>query len=74
MEGLSLDLTQAAKSSEARRYLEFVISGLFKMKIGWLDNVNLEQEMKNISCGDNWVLLVVAWLVLRRVDNEEISY
>ena len=34
MEGLSLDLTQAAKSSEARRYLEFVISGLFKKKIG----------------------------------------
>ena len=51
MEGLSLDLTQAAKSSEARRYLGFVISGLFKMKIGRLDNVNLEQEMKNLACG-----------------------
>ena len=34
MEGLYLDLTQAAKSSEARRYLKFVIVGLFKMKIG----------------------------------------
>ena len=27
MEGLSIDLTQATKSSEARRYLEFVILG-----------------------------------------------
>ena len=27
MEGLSLDLTQAAQSSEVRRYLEFVNSG-----------------------------------------------
>ena len=26
-EGLFLDLTQAAKSNEVRRYLEFVISG-----------------------------------------------
>ena len=34
MEKLSLDLTQADKSSEVRRYLEFIISGLFKMKIG----------------------------------------
>ena len=34
MEGFSLDLTQAVKSSEARRYLEFVILGWFKMKIG----------------------------------------
>ena len=27
MEGLSLDLTEAAKSSEAKSYLEFVILG-----------------------------------------------
>ena len=68
------DLTQAGKSSEVRRYLEFVISGWVKMKIGWLNNVNLEQEMKDLACGDHWILPVVAWLVLRRVDNEEISY
>ena len=74
MEGLSLDLTEAAKSSEAKSYLEFVILGWFKMKIGWLDNLKLEQEMKNPVCGDHWILLVVAWLVLRRVENEEISY
>ena len=71
---LSLDLTQAAKSIEVRRYLEFVISVWLKMKIGWLNNVNLEKEMINLVCGDHWISLVVAWLVLRRVDNDEISY
>ena len=74
MEGLSLDLTQTAKSSEGGRYLKFVILDWFKMKIGWLDNVNLEQEMKNLACGYHWILPVVAWPVLRRVENQEISY
>ena len=44
------------------------------MKIGWLDNVNLEQEMRNIACGDHWILPVVAWPVQRMVENGEISY
>ena len=74
MEGLSLDLTQAAKRNEVRRYLKFVILGWFKMKIEWIDNVNLEQEMKNLACGDHWILSVVTWPVLRKVKNEEISY
>ena len=30
--------------------------------------------MKNVACGDHWILPVVAWPVLRRVKNEEISY
>ena len=34
MEGLSLDLMQAAKCSGVKKYLEVVISGCFKMKIG----------------------------------------
>ena len=72
-ERLFSDLTQTGKNSEVRRYLEFVISGWLKMKIGWLNNVNLEQEVKDLACGDHWILLVVSWLVLRRVDNEEIS-
>ena len=74
MQGLSLHLTQAAKSSDGKRYLEFIVLRRFKMKIGWLDNVNLEQEMKNLACGDHWILPVVACPVLRRVENEEISY
>ena len=72
MEGLSLDLTQAAKSIEVRKHLDFVITGWLEIKTGWLDELNVEQEMKNVACGDNWFLLVVAWLVL--VENEEISY
>ena len=74
MEGLALDLTQAAKSIKVRNYLDFVISGWLEMKIGWLNSLNVEQEMKNVACGDHWIFLVVAWLVLRRVENEEISY
>ena len=74
MEGPALDLAQATKSSKGRRYLKFLILGWFKMEIGWLDNVNLEQEMKTLACGDHWILPVVAWPVLRRVENEEISY
>ena len=30
--------------------------------------------MKNLACGGHWILPVVAWSVLRRVENEEISY
>ena len=30
--------------------------------------------MKNLACGDHRILPVVAWPVLRRVENEEISY
>ena len=74
MEGLSLDPTQAAESSEVKRNLEFVVSDWFKIKIGWLNNVDLEQEMKNLACGDPWILLVVTGLKLRRVENEETSY
>ena len=44
------------------------------MKIGWLDNVNLEQETKNLACGDHWIFIVMIWLVLIRVENKEISY
>ena len=74
MEGLSLDPTQAAESSEVKRNLEFVVSDWFKIKIGRLNNVDLEQEMKNLAYGDPWILLVVTGLKLRRVENEETSY
>ena len=30
--------------------------------------------MKNLACGDHWILNVVTWSVLRKVTNEEISY
>ena len=74
MEVLFLDLTQAVKSREGRRHLEYIVSGWFKMKFGWLGNVNLDQEMKNIASDDHWILLVVAGLVLTRVEHEETSY
>ena len=40
----------------------------------WPTNVNLEQEINNLACGDHWILLAVVQLVLRKADNEEISY
>ena len=30
--------------------------------------------MRNLTCGDLQILLVVLWLVLTRAENEEISY
>ena len=44
------------------------------MKMGRLYNLNLEQEMKDLTFGDQWIILVVTWLVWRRVETEEISY
>ena len=35
--------------------------------------MKLEQEMRNLACSDQSILLVVISLVLRRVDTEEIS-
>ena len=42
-EGLSLDLTQAAKHIGVWECVEFVISGSFMMKMLWLYYLNLEQ-------------------------------
>ena len=30
--------------------------------------------MRNLTCGDMQILVVVIWLVLMRIENEEISY
>ena len=30
--------------------------------------------MKNLNCGDLQILLLVIWLVLTRIETEEISY
>ena len=43
------------------------------MVIVWLYNLKLEQEMRNLACGDQSILLVVILLILRRVDTEKIS-
>ena len=60
MEGISLDLTQTTESREVGRNLGFVISGWFKMKIGWPVSIDLEQGIKNLACGGHWILIAVA--------------
>ena len=45
-----------------------------KVELLGLYNLKLEQEMRILVCGDQWILHVVTWLVLRRVEIEEISY
>ena len=30
--------------------------------------------MRNLTCGDMQILVVVIWLVLMRIESEEISY
>ena len=48
--------------------VEFVIAG-------WsLHDLKLEQAMRNITCGDQQILVMVIRLVLMRVETEEISY
>ena len=37
-------------------------------------NLKLEYGMRNLACGDQWILLVVTRHVLRRVEIEEIIY
>ena len=33
--------------------------------------LELEQEIKNIICSDQWILLVLTWLVLKWVEAKE---
>ena len=54
--------------------VEFVITGWSKVKILCLYNLKLEQAMRNLACGDQLILLVVIWLVLRRFETDKIIY
>ena len=54
--------------------VEFVISCRCKVKVVWLYNLKLQEKMRNFPYGDQQILLVVAWLVLRRFEIEEIGY
>ena len=36
--------------------------------------MKLKQVIRNLTCGDQQILLMVIWLVLTRVETEEISY
>ena len=41
--------------------------------IVWLCNLRLEQEMRNLASGYQWILLVETSLILRRVENKKFS-
>ena len=57
-----------------REYVELVIAGWSKLKFYDFYNMKLEQVMKNLTCGDQQILLMMIWLVLTRVEAEEITY
>ena len=41
---------------------------------GLVPRRKLEQVIRNLTCGDQQILLMVIWLVLTRVETEEIKY
>ena len=57
-----------------REYVELVIAGWSKLKFYDFYNMKLEQVMKNLTCGDQQILLMMIWLILTRVEAEEITY
>ena len=54
--------------------LEKIFNGLMPSWSGLVPRRKLEQVMRNLTCGDQQILLMVIWLVLTRVETEEISY
>ena len=52
----------------------FITADLYNMEIVWVFNLKLEQEIKNLACGDQWNLHAVSWVVRRSVVVEKISY
>ena len=57
-----------------RECVEFVIARWSKIKFFDFYNLKLKPVMRNLTCGDQQMLLMVIWLVLTRVETEEISY
>ena len=54
--------------------LEKICNGLMLSWSGLVLRRKLEQVMRNLTCGDQQILLMVIWLVLTRVETDEISY
>ena len=54
--------------------LEKISNWLMPSWSGLVPRRKLEQVMRNLTCGDQQILLMVIWLVLTRVETEEISY
>ena len=44
------------------------------MTLQFYDFMKSEEAMRNLTCGDLQIILVVIWLVLTRVETEKISY
>ena len=49
------------------------VRGICNRKVIWGEILWL-YNLKNFTCGDQQILLIVIWLVLTRVETEEISY
>ena len=75
MEKLSSDLLRAVKNIVGcESFRNFLTASWCKVKIVWLYNLKVEQGMRNLACGDQWILLVVTRLVVRRTEIELIVY
>ena len=85
VERFSLDLPQADKSYRecalelgcgelgdmVKPWLHRICNcRLISGKLFWIDYLRLEQAMRNLTCGGQEVLLMVIWLVLRRIKTE----
>ena len=47
---------------------------LMRVKILWIDHLRLEQAMRNLTCGDQEILVAVIWMALTKVKTEKTSY
>ena len=56
-----------------RERVEFVIAGWSKVEFYDVYNLELEQVMRSLTCGDQQILFMVIWLGMTGVETEEIS-
>ena len=61
-------------STRLSSQLDKISNGLMPSWPGLVPRRKLEQVMRNLTCADQQILHMVIWLVLTRVETEEISY
>ena len=61
-------------TTRLRSQLQKISDGLMPSWSGLVPRHKLEQVMRNLTCGDQQIWLMVIWLVLTRVETEQIRY
>ena len=54
--------------------ISITVNRVIKGEIWWLYDLKLQQAMRNLTCGDQQILVLVIWLVPTKAQTEEISY